>query len=271
MREFTHSLTIEAPPAAVLDAFFDPDALAAWWRAKRSLCVRATARRVRRRMGADRVAGRGLRPARRRVARNRDRLQAGPRVLPRRCCSGYRRTAIRSVRWRSRRPVPSTGTAPSSTFGSRAGKTAARWTRYYELIARPAFSRRRSRTRRTEATARSRSATETWRPDVNRRAPASTTYDLAAASRSSTAPCARSGVTLTNTITDAGSMRRARRRSSRMRLARWVRRHRSIGEHRNHAPRERQAGASPQVDPTPQESAREAEAPTALAPSCRHE
>jgi uncharacterized protein YndB with AHSA1/START domain len=39
MREFTHSLTIDAPPAAVLDAFFDHDALAAWWQVKRSLCV----------------------------------------------------------------------------------------------------------------------------------------------------------------------------------------------------------------------------------------
>jgi len=39
MREFTHSLTIQAPPAAVLDAFFDADALAAWWGVKRSLCV----------------------------------------------------------------------------------------------------------------------------------------------------------------------------------------------------------------------------------------
>jgi uncharacterized protein YndB with AHSA1/START domain len=39
MREFTHTLTIEAPPAAVLDAFFDPDALEAWWRVKRSLCL----------------------------------------------------------------------------------------------------------------------------------------------------------------------------------------------------------------------------------------
>lgn len=39
MREFAHRLTIAAPPAAVLEAFFDPDALAAWWRAKRSLCV----------------------------------------------------------------------------------------------------------------------------------------------------------------------------------------------------------------------------------------
>jgi uncharacterized protein YndB with AHSA1/START domain len=39
MREFAHSLTIDAPPAAVLDAFFDEDALCAWWRVKRSLCV----------------------------------------------------------------------------------------------------------------------------------------------------------------------------------------------------------------------------------------
>ena len=39
MREFAHSLTINAPPAAVLDAFFDADALAAWWHVTRSLCV----------------------------------------------------------------------------------------------------------------------------------------------------------------------------------------------------------------------------------------
>jgi uncharacterized protein YndB with AHSA1/START domain len=39
VREFTHSLTIDAPAAAVLDAFFDADALAAWWNVSRSLCV----------------------------------------------------------------------------------------------------------------------------------------------------------------------------------------------------------------------------------------
>ena len=39
MREFTHSLTIAAPPAAVLDAFFDHDALATWWHVTRSVCV----------------------------------------------------------------------------------------------------------------------------------------------------------------------------------------------------------------------------------------
>src|SRR5688572_16033963 len=39
MREFTHTLTIHSPPAAVLDAFFDHDALASWWHATRSLCV----------------------------------------------------------------------------------------------------------------------------------------------------------------------------------------------------------------------------------------
>ena len=39
MKQFTHSLTIDAPPAAVLDAFFNHDALAAWWRVTRSLCV----------------------------------------------------------------------------------------------------------------------------------------------------------------------------------------------------------------------------------------
>jgi uncharacterized protein YndB with AHSA1/START domain len=39
MREFTHSLTIDAPPGAVLDAFFNAEALAVWWRVRRSLCV----------------------------------------------------------------------------------------------------------------------------------------------------------------------------------------------------------------------------------------
>ena len=39
MREFTHSLTIDAPPAVVLDAFFDQEALGAWWHVTRSLCV----------------------------------------------------------------------------------------------------------------------------------------------------------------------------------------------------------------------------------------
>jgi uncharacterized protein YndB with AHSA1/START domain len=39
MREFTHSLTIAAPPAVVLDAFFDHDALAAWWGVTHSVCV----------------------------------------------------------------------------------------------------------------------------------------------------------------------------------------------------------------------------------------
>jgi uncharacterized protein YndB with AHSA1/START domain len=39
MREFAHSLAIDAPPEAVVDAFFDQQALAAWWEATRSLCV----------------------------------------------------------------------------------------------------------------------------------------------------------------------------------------------------------------------------------------
>lgn len=39
MREFVHSLLIKAPPAAVLDAFFDAEALGVWWDASRSVCV----------------------------------------------------------------------------------------------------------------------------------------------------------------------------------------------------------------------------------------
>jgi uncharacterized protein YndB with AHSA1/START domain len=39
MRQFMHTLTIAAPATLVVDAFFDADALAAWWQARRSLCV----------------------------------------------------------------------------------------------------------------------------------------------------------------------------------------------------------------------------------------
>jgi uncharacterized protein YndB with AHSA1/START domain len=39
MKEFNHSLTIDAPADAVLDAFFKPELLARWWRVTRSLCV----------------------------------------------------------------------------------------------------------------------------------------------------------------------------------------------------------------------------------------
>jgi uncharacterized protein YndB with AHSA1/START domain len=39
MREYAHTLTINAPPAAVLDAFFDADALAVWWQVAKAICV----------------------------------------------------------------------------------------------------------------------------------------------------------------------------------------------------------------------------------------
>jgi uncharacterized protein YndB with AHSA1/START domain len=39
MREFTHTLSVSAAPAAVLDAFFSHDALAAWWHVTRSSCT----------------------------------------------------------------------------------------------------------------------------------------------------------------------------------------------------------------------------------------
>ena len=39
MREFAHSLVIKAPPAVVLDAFFDAEALAVWWRVARAVCI----------------------------------------------------------------------------------------------------------------------------------------------------------------------------------------------------------------------------------------
>jgi uncharacterized protein YndB with AHSA1/START domain len=39
MREFTHTLVIHAPPAAVLDAFFDAAALARWWNVSNAVCV----------------------------------------------------------------------------------------------------------------------------------------------------------------------------------------------------------------------------------------
>src|SRR4051812_35031654 len=39
MAEFSSSLVIIATPAAVIDAFFEARALAAWWNARRSVCV----------------------------------------------------------------------------------------------------------------------------------------------------------------------------------------------------------------------------------------
>jgi uncharacterized protein YndB with AHSA1/START domain len=39
MRELNHRLTIAATPLAVLDAFFVPSQLRAWWQVSRSLCV----------------------------------------------------------------------------------------------------------------------------------------------------------------------------------------------------------------------------------------
>ena len=39
MRAFDHSLSIAAPAARILDAFFDADDLAAWWHVTRSLCT----------------------------------------------------------------------------------------------------------------------------------------------------------------------------------------------------------------------------------------
>ena len=38
MREFDHSLVIEAPADRIIDAFFNSSDLAAWWHASRSLC-----------------------------------------------------------------------------------------------------------------------------------------------------------------------------------------------------------------------------------------
>lgn len=39
MREFTHNLVIKAPPAAILDAFFDAEALGIWWGASGAVCT----------------------------------------------------------------------------------------------------------------------------------------------------------------------------------------------------------------------------------------
>ena len=38
MREFDHSVAIEAPPERILTAFFNSFDLAAWWRVTRSMC-----------------------------------------------------------------------------------------------------------------------------------------------------------------------------------------------------------------------------------------
>ena len=38
MREFDHSLPLEAPAARIIDAFFDESDLKAWWQVSRSMC-----------------------------------------------------------------------------------------------------------------------------------------------------------------------------------------------------------------------------------------
>ena len=193
MREFTHSLTIEAPPAAVLDAFFDADALAAWWRVKRSLCVPRPLGVLRRGMGADRVAGRNLRPARRRVSRNGDRVQARTRVLSRRSVlAAARRRSGRSDG--ARGDVHAAGNSTVLHVRQSGWEDSTRWSRYYELIAtgftvalEEMKNSRRAHSGRTElARVRSRR------------------LHAAAVSRSSSAPCASSFDTLTNTIDRPG-------------------------------------------------------------------
>jgi uncharacterized protein YndB with AHSA1/START domain len=37
--EFSTSIVIAAPAPSVIDAFFDPDALAVWWQVTRSVCI----------------------------------------------------------------------------------------------------------------------------------------------------------------------------------------------------------------------------------------
>ena len=37
--EYSTSIVIWAPPASVVDAFFDPNALAIWWQVTRSVCI----------------------------------------------------------------------------------------------------------------------------------------------------------------------------------------------------------------------------------------
>jgi uncharacterized protein YndB with AHSA1/START domain len=41
-RDYTYSLTIQAPVEVILDAFFDHELLASWWHISRSLCVPRT-------------------------------------------------------------------------------------------------------------------------------------------------------------------------------------------------------------------------------------
>ena len=40
MSEISTSIVIVAPPERVLDAFFDHDALAAWWGVRRTVCMK---------------------------------------------------------------------------------------------------------------------------------------------------------------------------------------------------------------------------------------
>ena len=37
--EYTTNIVIAASPASIIDAFFDPNALAVWWQVRRSVCI----------------------------------------------------------------------------------------------------------------------------------------------------------------------------------------------------------------------------------------
>ena len=125
---------IAAPPGRVLRAFFDADALGAWWQVGASVTTPRVARPVRDRMAADRISRRGARPARRRVPRDGHAVSRRARDSSSPTPSGCRPTANRSARWRSRSAAADSAGVTRVRVTQTGFEESARWRRYYEVI-----------------------------------------------------------------------------------------------------------------------------------------
>ena len=132
------TIVIVASPEQVLKAFFDADALGAWWQVAHSVTTPRMLGPYADRMDAHRLPRRRPGPPRRRLPRHRHAVRRRVRASSSRIASGCRPTAIRSVRWRSR--CACTPAGPDVAAGTRVHvrqsgfEESVRWRRYYEIV-----------------------------------------------------------------------------------------------------------------------------------------